>query len=165
MAKRCQTKLVEIMTALFGFQSGHRELMRLAFATCFASPGELPDKMNYLRTAQTQFRVRPFADKKRIESRTIEQTIRQRRIGLRFLGVDEHLCDGAPDDAGLSAQPKNRRRHRGVVSQRRGEQNKIKYRVIQFFDGSNQRTQDIHEKENFIRSYIGGAGRRRFGGN
>ena len=41
-------KMVEILDALFIFLKGHRELMRLAFSTAFASPGELPEKMNSL---------------------------------------------------------------------------------------------------------------------
>ncbi|MEO5804817.1 MAG: TetR/AcrR family transcriptional regulator [Verrucomicrobiota bacterium] len=48
-------KLVEILDALFEFLNGHRELMRLAFATAFASPGELPAKMNYLKRPQRNF--------------------------------------------------------------------------------------------------------------
>jgi len=48
-------KLVEILTALFEFLKDHRELMRLAFATAFASPGELPPKMNWRKGPQRNF--------------------------------------------------------------------------------------------------------------
>ena len=57
-AKRGATlkeKLVEILDALFIFLKCHRELMRLAFSTAFASPGELPEKMNYLKKPQRNF--------------------------------------------------------------------------------------------------------------
>jgi AcrR family transcriptional regulator len=48
-------KLVEILTALFEFLNDHRELMRLAFATAFASPGELPPKINWRKGPQSNF--------------------------------------------------------------------------------------------------------------
>jgi len=50
-----EEKLVEILDALFEFLKEHRELMRLAFATAFASPGELPAKMDYLKRPQRNF--------------------------------------------------------------------------------------------------------------
>ena len=50
-----EEKLVEILDALFKFLKGHRELMRLAFATAFASPGELPAKMDYLKRPKRNF--------------------------------------------------------------------------------------------------------------
>lgn len=48
-------KLVEILTALFEFLNEHRELMRLTFATAFASPGELPPKINWRKKPQRNF--------------------------------------------------------------------------------------------------------------
>src|SRR6187551_2232822 len=50
-----EEKLVEILTALFEFLNGHKELMRLAFATAFASPGELPAKMDSRKKPQRNF--------------------------------------------------------------------------------------------------------------
>ena len=40
-------KLVEILSALFEFLQNNRELMRIAFATAFAAPGELPAEIRY----------------------------------------------------------------------------------------------------------------------
>src|SRR5436305_6205199 len=40
-------QLVEILTALFDYLSQNRELMRIAFATAFAAPGELPKGLAY----------------------------------------------------------------------------------------------------------------------
>jgi AcrR family transcriptional regulator len=37
-------KLVEVVAAIFEFSLRNRELMRLAFATAFAAPGELPNE-------------------------------------------------------------------------------------------------------------------------
>lgn len=57
-AARCETlpeKLVEILTALFEFLKEHRELMRIAFSTAFASPGEVPSEIRYLEKCTRNF--------------------------------------------------------------------------------------------------------------
>ena len=41
-------KLVEILAALFDYFHHHRELTRIAFATAFAAPGEVPAQVRYL---------------------------------------------------------------------------------------------------------------------
>src|SRR5436305_14630366 len=41
-SKDLKMQLVEILTALFDYLQGNRELMRIAFATAFAAPGEVP---------------------------------------------------------------------------------------------------------------------------
>jgi AcrR family transcriptional regulator len=48
-------QLVEILTALFEFQVDNRELMRLAFSTAFASPGEMPETAEFLPKRQRNF--------------------------------------------------------------------------------------------------------------
>lgn len=45
-------KLVEIMVALFDYFHKNRELTRIAFATAFAAPGEVPPKVRYLDKCQ-----------------------------------------------------------------------------------------------------------------
>jgi len=40
-------KLVEILSAVFDFLQNNRDLMRIAFATAFAAPGELPAEIHY----------------------------------------------------------------------------------------------------------------------
>jgi AcrR family transcriptional regulator len=50
-----EQKLVEIVAALFAFQREHRDLMRLAFATAFAAPGELPRQVSYLDKCARNF--------------------------------------------------------------------------------------------------------------
>src|ERR1051326_5951830 len=40
-------QLVEMVASLFDFLSGNRELMRIAFATAFAAPGEVPKELRY----------------------------------------------------------------------------------------------------------------------
>src|SRR2546422_3753885 len=48
-------KLVEISHALFEFLRNNRELMRIAFATAFAAPGELPSEIRYLDKCSRNF--------------------------------------------------------------------------------------------------------------
>src|SRR5436190_14222171 len=40
-------RLREVAAALFEFSRRHRELMRIAFATAFAAPGEVPAEIRY----------------------------------------------------------------------------------------------------------------------
>src|SRR5216117_1618190 len=47
-------QLIEVL-AIFDFIDGHRELMRLAFATPFAARGEVPSEINYLKKAGRNF--------------------------------------------------------------------------------------------------------------
>jgi len=50
-------KLVEILAALFEFLQNNRELMRIAFATAFAAPGELPAEVSYLDKCARNFEL------------------------------------------------------------------------------------------------------------
>jgi len=50
-------KLVEILAALFDFLQNNRELMRIAFATAFAAPGELPAEVRYLDKCARNFEL------------------------------------------------------------------------------------------------------------
>jgi len=45
-------KLVEILSSLFDYFHHNRELTRIAFATAFAAPGEVPTKVRYLDKCQ-----------------------------------------------------------------------------------------------------------------
>jgi TetR/AcrR family transcriptional regulator len=48
-------QLVEILSALFDYTREHRALMRVAFATAFASPDELPKEVDYTAKCQRNF--------------------------------------------------------------------------------------------------------------
>ena len=50
-----EEQLVEILAALFDYARGHRELMRMAFATAFASPDELPKEVDYTAKCERNF--------------------------------------------------------------------------------------------------------------
>ena len=48
-------KLVEILAAVFDFLQNNRDLMRIAFATAFAAPGELPAEIRYVDKCSRNF--------------------------------------------------------------------------------------------------------------
>src|SRR5436190_559216 len=48
-------KLVEILAAVFDFLQNNRDLMRIAFATAFAAPGELPAEIRYMDKCTRNF--------------------------------------------------------------------------------------------------------------
>jgi AcrR family transcriptional regulator len=48
-------KLVAVLVALFKFIKEHRELVRLAFASTFAAPGELPPELQYKDQCRRSF--------------------------------------------------------------------------------------------------------------
>jgi len=48
-------QLEKILVALFDFFRANRELMRIAFATMFAAPGEVPEKLSYLDKCERNF--------------------------------------------------------------------------------------------------------------
>jgi len=45
-------QLIEILAALFDYFHKNRDLTRIAFATAFAAPGEVPPELNYLDRCQ-----------------------------------------------------------------------------------------------------------------
>lgn len=55
--KGLREQLVEVLAALFDYFHKHRDLTRIAFATAFAAPGEVPPKLCYLDKCQRNFEV------------------------------------------------------------------------------------------------------------
>jgi len=50
--KDCRNQLIEILTSLFDYFHKNRDLTRIAFATAFAAPGEVPPDLRYLDRCQ-----------------------------------------------------------------------------------------------------------------
>lgn len=48
-------KLVEVLAVLFTFLGRNREVMRIAFATAFAAPGEVPGEVKYMPKCERNF--------------------------------------------------------------------------------------------------------------
>jgi AcrR family transcriptional regulator len=55
--KNLREQLVEILAALFDYFHKNRDLTRIAFATAFAAPGEVPPNLRYLDKCQRNFEV------------------------------------------------------------------------------------------------------------
>jgi AcrR family transcriptional regulator len=82
-----QETLVEILTALFTFLDDNRELVRLAFATAFASPGELPPKMNYYGKAKRNFEFVHSLIKKELTAGRLNRRFRSQQLAYGFWGL------------------------------------------------------------------------------
>ena len=82
-----EEKLVEILNALFVFLKGHRELMRLAFATAFASPGELPEKMNYLEKPKRNFEFIHSLIKRDMEAGQLSRKFKSKELAYGIHGL------------------------------------------------------------------------------
>lgn len=107
-----EEQLVEILNALFVFLKGHRELMRLAFSTAFASPGELPAKMNYLKKPRRNFEFIHSLIKKELAAGRLDRRFKSKELaygihGLLNVYVMAHLV--------LPNFPLNRKTAEGIV--------------------------------------------------
>lgn len=80
-------KLVEILNALFEFLNGHRELMRLAFATAFASPGELPEKMDSRKKPQRNFDFIHSLIRKELAAKRLNRRFRSKELAFGIYGL------------------------------------------------------------------------------
>lgn len=85
--KSLEEKLVEILTSLFKFLTGHRELMRLAFATAFASPGELPEKMNYCERPKRNYEFIHSLIKKELAAGRLNRRFKSKDLAFGFHGL------------------------------------------------------------------------------
>ena len=107
-----EEQLVEILNALFLFLKGHRELMRLAFSTAFASPGELPEKMDYLKKPRRNFEFIHSLIKKELAAGRLDRRFKSKELaygihGLLNVYVMAHLV--------LPKFPLNRKTAEGIV--------------------------------------------------
>jgi AcrR family transcriptional regulator len=55
--KNLRGQLVEVLAALFDYFHKNRDLTRIAFATAFAAPGEVPPHLSYLEKCERNFEV------------------------------------------------------------------------------------------------------------
>ena len=81
------SQLTEILTALFEFLNGHRELMRIAFATAFAAPGEIPPEINYLQKSGRNFEFIHALIKKGLTAGVLDSTLASHDLALAIYGL------------------------------------------------------------------------------
>src|SRR3954470_22068045 len=80
-------RLVEILCALFDFLEENSELMRLAFTTAFASPGEIPSEVKYLDKAQRNFDLVHDLIRKGVADGEVTKSLTSEELSVNFYGM------------------------------------------------------------------------------
>jgi AcrR family transcriptional regulator len=81
-----KTQLVDILTALFDYQKKNRELMRIAFATAFAAPGEVPEGLRYSDKCERNFEFVHSLMKKALAEGSLDKRFDSRELAYGFYG-------------------------------------------------------------------------------
>jgi len=81
-----RTQLVEILGSLFDYFNNNRELMRLSFATLFASPGELPEEVSHIEKGRRNFEVIHSVMKAAMKKGEVNVRFDSRELALGFYG-------------------------------------------------------------------------------
>jgi AcrR family transcriptional regulator len=79
-------QLVEILKALFDFLRENRELMRIAFATAFAAPGEVPDGLRYTEKCERNFEFIHSLIKKGLSAGALDRRFDSRELAYGLYG-------------------------------------------------------------------------------
>ena len=79
-------QLVEVLTALFEYFHKNRDLTRIAFATAFAAPGEVPAKLCYLDKCQRNFEVIHSLFKQALARGELDRRFDSRELAYGFYG-------------------------------------------------------------------------------
>jgi AcrR family transcriptional regulator len=84
--KDLKSRLVEILTASFDYLQENRELMRIAFATAFAAPGEMPDGLRYSDKCERNFEFIHGLMKKALAAGELNKRFEGRELAYGFYG-------------------------------------------------------------------------------
>ena len=74
------------MTASFDYLQKNRELMRIAFATAFAAPGEMPDGLRYSEKCERNFEFVHSVMKKALAEGVLDKRFDSRELAYGFYG-------------------------------------------------------------------------------
>ena len=85
-ARGLSDQLVEILTVLFEFLSENRELMRIAFATAFAAPGEVPAGLLYMHKCERNFEFIHSLMKKGVAEGSLDPKFQSRELAYGLYG-------------------------------------------------------------------------------
>lgn len=80
-------KLVEILVALFDYFHRNRELTRIAFATAFAAPGEVPANVRYLDKCQRNLEFIHSLMKRALADGELSRRFGSRDLAYGFYGL------------------------------------------------------------------------------
>jgi AcrR family transcriptional regulator len=84
--KDLKAQLVEMLTASFDYLQKNRELMRIAFATAFAAPGEMPDGLRYSEKCERNFEFVHSVIKKALADGALDKRFDSRELAFGFYG-------------------------------------------------------------------------------
>ena len=84
--KDLKARLVEILTASFDYLEKNRELMRIAFATAFAAPGEMPEGLRYSEKCERNFEFVHSLMKQALAAGVLDKRFDSREIAYGFYG-------------------------------------------------------------------------------
>jgi len=84
--KDLRSQLVEILAALFDYFHKNRDLTRIAFATAFAAPGEVPPALRYLDKCQRNFDVVHSLVKQALARGELDRRFDSRELAYGFYG-------------------------------------------------------------------------------
>jgi AcrR family transcriptional regulator len=79
-------QLTEILTALFEYLTENRELMRIAFATAFAAPGELPEGLLYSEKCERNFEFIHSLMQNALADGALDARFESRELAFGFYG-------------------------------------------------------------------------------
>lgn len=97
-AQGAADRLTEVLSALFEFINGNRELMRIAFATAFAARKEIPPEINYLPKCERNFEfihslVRAGVKTGELDDAFSTEELAAALYGMMTIKVMGHLVD------------------------------------------------------------------------
>jgi len=85
-SRNLRGQLVEILAALFDYFHKNRDLTRIAFATAFAAPGEVPPNLCYLDKCQRNFDVVHSLVKQALARGELDRRFDSRELAYGFYG-------------------------------------------------------------------------------
>ncbi|HVK59362.1 MAG TPA: TetR/AcrR family transcriptional regulator [Candidatus Kapabacteria bacterium] len=86
-AETLRAKLCAILVSLFGFIKTHRELVRLAFASAFAAPGEMPEGLAYKAKCERNFEFIHSLVKSGIENDELDSSFDSKDLAIAWYGL------------------------------------------------------------------------------
>jgi AcrR family transcriptional regulator len=85
-ARGLPAQLVGILTTLFDYIQKNRELMRIAFATAFAAPGEVPEGLRCMEKCERNFEYVHSLIKQALAVGALDRRFRSEDLALGFYG-------------------------------------------------------------------------------
>src|SRR5664280_1364463 len=89
--KNLRGQLIEVLAALFDYFHKNRDLTRIAFATAFAAPGEVPPGLRYLDRCQRNLKFMRSLIKRAQAAGDLDNRFDSRDLAYGFYG-QAHLC-------------------------------------------------------------------------